>query len=331
MYSPGLQEVVVSVFDLERIVRPLVDICGYVHVALPDAPPAQFGAWHVPPKCTRIEQCLLVPGVTDAGRGSMRLVRFVGVEQQVMRSSQRSWDTGGIFDVDMFSADVDRVYRGLQRHGWTAFGEPVDYTEAHFSVRQVVAAGPDGLMLAIIQRYSPAVPNLDPSGKLSPIFNSTQMVANYDAAVAFYRDTLGWGDALEFVIDRQAEPGADVLGLPLPQAESAVRRLAIFTPPGPSVGGVELIQNESMRGRRFDTQCVAPNIGILCLRFEVDDAKAYSQAIVERGGSLYVPPVSLDIAPFGAVTLFAIRSPEGAIIEFYSAAIGSVDNLGPVT
>ena len=74
-----------------------------------------------------------------------------GFERRII-SSQRSWDTGGIFDVDIFTTDVERVYRELQRHGWTALGEPVDYTEAHFSVRQVVAVGPGGFMLAMIQR-----------------------------------------------------------------------------------------------------------------------------------------------------------------------------------
>jgi len=318
MISNGIQEAVVSTFDIDRLAIPLEQACGYRRVALPDADPDQWTAWSVPSSCTRIEQALLVPDDGATKLGSLRLVKFHGVEQKVMRSSQRTWDTGGIFDVDMFSADVDAVYRRLQRHGWTAFGEPVDYSEAHFSVRQVVAVGPDGLVLAIIQRYEPPVEGLAADGALSPVFNSTQMVADFDAAMQFYGDILGFKLRVEFTVEDVVEPGADVLGLPLPQAKSARRKLAMFKPHGPGEGGVELIENMDMRGRRCDTDCVAPNVGILSLRFEVDDAPAYASQIVERGGTLLVAPMAMTLAPFGDVTIFSVRSPEGAIIEFYS-------------
>lgn len=322
MQTKPIQEAVVSVFDIDRLARPLVEVCGYVEQALPDAPREQFAAWHLPPECSRIEQRLLVPSASDAfpadGRGALRLVRFHGVEQKVMRSSQRSWDTGGIFDVDMFSADLDRVYRALQRHGWSAMGEPVDYSEAMYSVRQVVAMGPDGLVLAIIQRYEPFVEGLDPSGLLSPVFNSTQIVSDMDAAVKFYGETLGFELQLTCKIEDVVEPGADVLGLPLPYAKDARRELAIFKPQGASEGGIELVRNLDMHGRRWDADCVAPNVGILSLRFEVDDAAGYASQIEGRGAALYTPVMQIEIAPFGAVTLFAVRSPEGAIIEFYS-------------
>ena len=322
MQTKPVQEAVVSVFDIDRLARPLAEVCGYVETVLPDAPREQFAAWHVPPECTRIEQRLLVPSPSEAfpadGRGALRLVRFHGVEQKVMRSSQRSWDTGGIFDVDVFSADLDRVYRALQRHGWTAMGEPVDYSEAMFSVRQVVAIGPDGFVLAIIQRYEPFVEGLDPTGLLSPVFNSTQVVSDFDAAVRFYGETLDFELQMTCKIEDVVEPGADVLGLPLPHARDARRELAIFKPQGASEGGIELVRNLDMHGKRWDAECIAPNVGILCLRFEVDDAAAYAAEIEGRGGVLYAPPKTFEVAPFGIVTLFSVRSPEGAIIEFYS-------------
>ena len=322
MQTKPIQEAVVSVFDIDRLVRPLVEVCGYVETPLPDAPYEQFAAWHLPPECDRIEQRLLVPGPSEAfgadGRGALRLVRFHGVEQKVMRSSQRSWDTGGIFDVDVFSADLDRIYRGLQRHGWSAMGEPVDYSEAMFSVRQVVAMGPDGLVLAIIQRYEPFVDGLDPNGLLSPVFNSTQIVSDFDAALRFYGETLDFELQMTCKIEDVVEPGADVLGLPLPYAKDARRELAIFKPQGVNEGGIELVRNLDMHGRRWDADCIAPNVGILALRFEVDDAAAYACQIEARGGVLYSPVMQIEIAPFGTVMLFSVRSPEGAIIEFYS-------------
>jgi predicted enzyme related to lactoylglutathione lyase len=317
MLIQPVQEAIVSTFDIDRLAAPLTAVCGFERIDLEDAPVEQWPAWRVPTECRRIEQALLVPQRSDAGRGAIRLVRFHGVEQRVMRSSQRSWDTGGIFDVDVFSADVDRLYHALQRFGWTALGEPTDYSEAHFSVRQVVAVGPDGLMLAIIQRYVPQVSGLDASGIPSPIFNSTQIVADLDRARRFYGEVLGWTPRLDFQLVGVAEPGANVLGLPMPHAQEARRRIAMFNPPGPAIGGVELIQNLDMHGQCWDQACVAPNVGILALRFEVEDAVAYAAEIEGRGGALFAPPSRVQVEPHGSLTCFSVRSPEGAVIEFF--------------
>lgn len=315
--ASGFHEIVLSVFDIERIARPMCEIWPFSPRRLPDAPAGQFTAWHVPAGCTRIEQAFLMPKDSETGRGGMRLVKFHGVPQRVMRSSQRSWDTGGIFDIDVFSRDVDTAYRRLQTHGWTALGEPVDYSEAHFHVRQVVAVGPDGLMVAIIQRYKPPVDGLPPFDLMSHIFNSTQMVRNYERSAAFYRDILGWPPSLEFIMENAAEPGADVLGLPMPHAVAAVRKLGMFKPPGVADGAVELIENASMHGQDFAAHCVAPNVGLLSLRIPVADAAAYAAKIVARGGTLYAKPSAYEIAPYGPVTAFSVRTPDGAILEFY--------------
>jgi len=313
----GFHEVVLSVYDFDRIARPLEGVGAFKLQSLPDAPPGQFKAWRVPAGCTRIEQAYLAPIGTNHGRGGLRLVKFHGVPQRVMRSSQRSWDTGGIFDIDVFSRDCDAVYAKLQTYGWTALGDPVRYQEAQFDVKQVVAIGPDGLMVAIIQRFKPPVDDLEKFDAMSNIFNSTQMVADYDRSAKFYRDVLGWPATLEFTIDSQAEPGVDVLGLPMPQAEKAERKIGMFKPADSPDGAIELIENSTMRGKDFSAHCVAPNIGILSLLIPVPDAAALAAAVVARGGHLYSNLSTFELHPHGAVSSFSTRSPEGAILEFY--------------
>lgn len=314
----GIQEVVVSVFDIDQFARGFVEAGEFRKLALPDAAPEQLAAWRVPPGCTRIEQAHLVHPSSPEMRGGMRLVKFHGVEQKVMRSSQRSWDTGGIFDVDVYSRDVSKTYRRLQALGWTALGEPVDYRESYLHVRQVVASGPNGFMLAMIQRYTPPVTDVPPFEAMSMIFNSTQMVASLDRALDFYTRVLGWSVNNRFDITGQAEPGADVLGLPQPQADGAVRRLAMLRSPWENPAAVELIENQSMRGRDFSADCVAPNVGILSLRMPVADARGYAQQIESRGGKLYTQPQRVPVAPYGTLDMFSVRSPEGAILEFYT-------------
>ncbi|MCB2106760.1 MAG: hypothetical protein KDE14_03615 [Rhodobacteraceae bacterium] len=318
-FSPGLREYVLSVFDFERIVTPMVEVGLFTRRDLPDAPPGQWAAWNVPADCTRIEQVYIEPMGSKAGEGGIRLVKFHGTKQRVMRSSQRSWDTGGLFDVDVMTPDVDSAYRKLQRYGWSANGEPVDYTEANLHVRQVVANGPDGFRLAMIQRYSPPATNLIAGATMSPIHGGVHMVRDYDVSRRYLLDTLGWSARLEFVIDNQAEPGADVLGLPLPMALTAVRRIGMFSGPGGG-GGIELIHTVDMYGVDFAEHCVAPNVGLLCQRFPVANAEKYAAEIAARGGAIYAPPSRYEIAPIGEVTAFAVRTPDGAILEFYQPA-----------
>ena len=181
----------------------------------------------------------------------------------------------------------------------------------------MVAVGPDGLIVAIIQRYSPPAEGLHPSAAMSPIRGGVHMVKDYERSARFLTETLGWNARLEFTIENAAEPGADVLGLPLPYAVSATRHIGMFSPPGVGAGGVELIENVDMHGRDFSEHCVAPNVGLLSQRFPVSDAEDYAAKIVARGGSLYSEPSTYDIAPIGPVTAFSTRSPDGAILEFY--------------
>lgn len=318
----GIQEIVVSVFEFDHLAVPFVSTGDFTRVALPDAPKEQWTAWKVPAACTRIEQVLLKHNGTPGGEGSIKLVKFHGAPQRVMRSSQRSWDTGGIFDIDVSSTDTVAAYRHLQRHGWTAMGEPVEYREDDIHALQVVAVGPNGFNVAIIQNFPPRT-DKPPYRMLSSYGGGTQMVADLDRAIAWYRDILGFKTNRRFDIQGQDEPGYDVIGLPKPYSKTVLRRLTMMggpALPGHRGAGVELIENKGMYGRDFSEHCVAPNVGILCPRIPVADAGAYARDIQGRGGKLYTQVQPLEMAPYGKVEIFSMRSPEGAILEFYSKA-----------
>lgn len=312
----GIAEVILSAFDFDRVAAALVGIGGYRRVDLPDASAAQAAAWHAPADCTRIEQALLLPAEGDRGR--LRLVRFHGIEQALIRPSQRSWDTGGIFDVDIFSTDVTKVYAQLQRLGWSALGEPVRYTMGEFDVTQVVATGPDGLVLAIIQPHKSPSFEL-PITAMSRIFNSTQIVADMDRALDFYTRILGWTMLVNLTVEDCAEPGADVLGLPMPFAGEAKRRVAIVHPHGINDGSIELIEIVGWQGKDYGSRAIAPNVGLMALRIELEGIETHAEAIRVRGGELYTEPTRFEIPPFGETSFFSVRSPDGAIIEIHEA------------
>jgi catechol 2,3-dioxygenase-like lactoylglutathione lyase family enzyme len=312
----GLQEIVVVVEDIARMRAVFLDVCRWSASPLPDAPAEQFSAWRLPESCSRIEQMLLVP--EDEQRGVVRLVRFHGVEQALMRPSQHTWDSGGIFDIDVYVRDARKTYRELQRHGWTAFGPPTDYDWSGFSVCEVLAVGPDGVVLALLQPYGQVLVDLPQFTVMSRAFNSTQIVRDYDATMRFYLDILGWKAMVDSEVVGAEEPGRNVLGIPGSIASGVRRRVAIVHPEGTNDGSIEFLEMAELAGDDFSDRCVAPNLGFLSARFPVADADRYANELVGRGAELYVDPLKLDVTPYGATTTFSIRTPDGVILEFYS-------------
>lgn len=313
--SSGFSEVVISVETIGRLRDALTQTAGWKATDLPDAPAEQYAAWHVPKSCTRIEQCLLTAENDEAGR--IRLVKFHGTSGEVMRSSQRTWDTGGIFDIDVYVSDVDTNYRELQRHGWTAYGEPTDYSWGGFEVRQSLAHSPDGIAVGMLQPYGKILIDLPDYKHMSRAFNSAQIVRDFDESLAFYTEKLGWKTLVNTVVVDEEEPGREVMGIPMPLAKSVERRVAIIHPNGTNDGSAELIEMREIQGRHFGDRCVAPNLGYLCLRFPVENLGQYVTELKQRNVEFYTEPTKLLIDPEGLANCFSLRTPDGAVLEFY--------------
>lgn len=314
----GMQEIVASVSDLGRIERVFTRIGGWSAKRLPDAPREQWGAWRVPRGVTRIEQRLLIP--RDDSRGLVRLVRFHGARQQLIRSSARTWDTGGIFDIDVYTRDARKLYRALQAEGWSAYGDPADYSWAGFDVCEVVATGPDGLVIALIEPKRGIPPGFPRIDGFSRVFNSAHMVSDFARTQRWFVEVLGWRYGIDSEVRDVAEPGQLMLGLPLPLAKETVKRIGIVHPEGINDGSLEPIALPGLTGRDFSNQCVAPHLGWFAWRYPVEDARECASQIRARGGEIYVAPKAVTIAPYGPCVTFSVRTPDGAIIEFVEAA-----------
>jgi len=314
----GMQEMVVSVRNLEALRSTLMDVGRWSAHPLPDAPPEQFAAWHVPAGCTRIEQVLMK--AENESRGFVRLVRFHGVEQEVMRPAQHPWDTGGIFDINVYVHDTRAMFLKLQHAGWTAFGQPTDYHLGDFSIRQCVTRGPDGVVIVCLQAFGKVLVTLPEYTGMSRTFNALHTVRDYDVSMDFLVNKLGWKPLMERVIDDNDEPGRNMLGVPANIARKTFRRVAIVHPDGANDGSLQLLEMKELGGYDFSDRCVAPNIGYLCARYPVPDAAAYAAQLRGRGVALYTEPTTLVVAPYGRITLFSVRTPDGAILEFYAPA-----------
>jgi catechol 2,3-dioxygenase-like lactoylglutathione lyase family enzyme len=313
----GIQEIVASVSDLTRIARVFTRIANYREIRLPDAAAEQRRTWHVPRAVRRIEQRLLVP--PGPNKGAVRLVKFHGARQRLMRSSAHTWDPGGIFDIDVYTRDARKVYRELQAEGWSAYGEPTDYSWGGFDVCEVVATGPDGLVIALIEPKK-IPPGFAGMRGFTRVFNSAQIVADYGATLRFFTQQLGWKVFVDTTVRDVEEPGAEVLGIPRPLATQVVRRIGIVHPEGTNDGSLEPIALEGLGGRHVGALCVAPNLGWLCYRMPVADVRAYAAELRERGVDLYAELARYKLAPYGMIDSFSVRTPDGAIIEFCSPA-----------
>ncbi len=308
----GFRETLFSVYDLDGAVALYEEVAGWEVAHRGVAGPDQARFWNLDPS-QRIEEVLLVNPGDD--QGFLRLVRFPGAEQQQMRPGAQTWDTGGIFDVNVRVTDVHRKLAELQRHGWLSYSEPVEFRFGKFVVREVLAQGPDGVVLAMIERVEPTLEGWPNLREFSYIFNATQVVRDFDASFAFFVDKLGFKVYLEHH-GASSEAGPSVLGLPQNLTTEIPRRVAIVSPKGDNFGSVEILAFDGATGQDFSARAVPPNLGHLALRFPVSDAGAYLAQLRSHGIEPAAGPAVVEIAPYGPVQGFAIQAPEGAWLEF---------------
>ncbi|MEM7049265.1 MAG: VOC family protein [Acidobacteriota bacterium] len=315
----GFHELVIVVHDRERVAAAWREVAGWKEVARGALAPEVVALWGLPAG-TRGEETVLGNPGTD--RGFLRLVELTAPAdlrdgpRRLMRPGQQSWDTGGIFDFNVRAIDVTASLERLQRFGWDAMSEPVEFTFGPFTVREVLARGPDGIVVAMIERVAPTLEGWPHLERLSRVFNATQIVRDFDTALAFYREALGFEIYLEHH-GASKQPGPNVLGLPHNLATEIPRRVAILSPAGDNDGSVEILAFEGAVGSDYSARSQAPNLGIHSMRFPVRRLDAYLARLAEHGIQPVAAPRTVTIEPLGQVRLTAVRSPEGAWIELY--------------
>jgi catechol 2,3-dioxygenase-like lactoylglutathione lyase family enzyme len=252
-------------------------------------------------------------------RGFLRLVSFPGTQQQQIRSSAQTWDTGGIFDVNVRVKDIHQKFAQFRERGWQFYSDPIQFHFGPFIVWEVLAKGPDGIVIAMVERVQPPLEGWPQLRELSRIFNATQIVQDFDRSRDFFETKLGFTVYLEHV-GPSKEPGPTVLGLPHNLATEITRNVVILSPDGSNEGSVELLSFEGLTGADFSSYASPPNLGILTLRFPVADLDAYQAEIGARGVKAIAGPADVMIEPYGTVKIMAVRTPEGALIEFFEAS-----------
>ena len=99
----GFVECVISVRDLEASSQFYRRISGWEECCTSTSSQEQLHFWLLPGSASAEE--ILMCNIGESN-GHTRLVAFDNVDQDVIRANSMSWDTGGIYDLDIRVADM---------------------------------------------------------------------------------------------------------------------------------------------------------------------------------------------------------------------------------
>jgi catechol 2,3-dioxygenase-like lactoylglutathione lyase family enzyme len=315
----GFSEAGICTQNMDLWIRLFKEIGGWNETWRGTTSAAIRDLWGLTPGASS-QECLLTCPLSDTGH--VRLFSIQGHEQEEIRPDSNTWDTGGIFDLDLRVNNLLPLVEPLANYGVTGIGEPIDWQFDAFFVREWITRGPDSAVLALIQRLAPPLEGWDDLDGFSNVFNSSQIVTDIQASVAFY-EKLGF----EIILNHQGPlggRGGEVLGISADQAPNTPVPLIILQVPGSTSGSIELVSFEhagpEYQGLDLADRAKPYNLGLNLLRFPVGDLAGYFEHVQQAGIGVEDPGVvTASIYPYGDTELMALRTPDGVWLEFFQA------------
>lgn len=304
-----------SVTDLDRTARFFREIGSYETVWQGPLDAAEVAAFGLPDAASAEAVILAAPG---SRHGWVRLVRFDNAGRKVpTRPGARAWDTGCIWSLMVRAEGMDSIYDDAIAMGWWTQTPITDLTFGDSQLKVVVFQGPDGLQVQAYERLSPPLPEaFGPFDRISQPFNIMQMSRDREAVRVLMEDVLGFGRFWYGAPYTDNEPTFMPLGIPRNLTTSVPYKAAIFEPAPGEFGRMEYIEIDGLEGHDHAERCAAPNLGWLSVTYPVTDAGLAEADIAARGWPIASPGREMSRGPYGLVTVFSIRSPDGAWIEF---------------
>mgnify|MGYP001212084186 CR=1 FL=1 len=304
----GFQEVVGIVADLDASARNLCTALGFEVRHSGAVPDGALALWGLSGRMAR--ETLI--GHPDSQRGHIRLIQLDGAPAPRMRDGGQAWDTGGIFDINIRALqNIEPLHQAMGLSGFLSPAPIVDWDFGPLSVREVVENNADGLAIALMQRVAPPLAGYEAiGGNASWVFNSTQVVPDFDAARALYCDALGWKPVQESV--QVHEDGKNCMGLPLGLAPGVTARIGIYQSQGQMQGSTEIIAFDC-GGHDFSAADV-PGRGWAALCFPVSDVAGFARK-ARQAGCAVSNPVEFEWDPHGRVRGISARTRWGARLD----------------
>lgn len=307
----GFEEVVGIVDDCEASARRLRAATGYAQRHSGALTPGALALLGLGGDRHGREILLAHP---DAGRGAIRLLTLDGPAAPPMRDGAQAWDTGGIFDINLRALrDIVALHGAFRSAGFVSPAPIIDWDFGPLAVREVVEKDADGLCIALMERVHPPLTGYETiTGPTTWVFNSTQVVGDFDAARAFFVDGLGWRPVQETRSPAGRADGGNCMGLPVGLASGIDMRIGIYHPHGRMEGSVEIIAF-GCAGHDF-SHAGPPGRGWASLRLPVTNLEEKARTLAAAGADVS-PAVAFDWAPYGQVRGVCATTRWGARFE----------------
>ena len=312
------REAVISVTDPDITARFFTEIGGYEELDRGSLSASAIAAWGLAPEASG--EYLLLRAPMGGDFGHVRLVSFADAGRRVpMRPGARAWDTGCYFSMMIRVKNMQSIYDDAIRLGWWTETPITALQFGESDLRVVIYRGPDGVQIQTYDRLSPPLPDTIPDfERMTAPFNMMQMVADRDSAYDFFTQILGFDTFYKGKPYTAKTPTPTPIGIPLSLTTSVPYRAGIVYPVAGEFGRMEMIEVMGLDGFDYSSQCEAPNLGILAVRYPVADAEQAKSWIVERGGSVWRDVSQVTVGGMGDVSLFSVKTPDGSIMQFFS-------------
>lgn len=314
------QEVVISVRDLEGIEAFFTEIGKYDVLWRGFADKSEISFLGV---STEINENVtaesLLLGHKKFPTGQIRLIKFNNAgKQKPMRPGGHAWDSGCYFSLMVRMKNIEKIYEDAIELGWWTETPitPLDFGASKLKV--VIFRGPQGIQIQGYERLSPSLPETIPDFDiLSAPFNIMQMVRNRNHSFKFFTEKLGFHTFYHGKPYVSKKPKPMPIGIPANITTQSRYVASIVSPKPGEFGRMEMIETMDLKGYDFSKNCVAPNYGILSVRFPVRDIKTTKQLLLKRGVNIDHESSKIYIPKLGLLDALSINTPDGARIEFY--------------
>lgn len=305
-----------SVSDLDQTARFFIEIADYEVVYRGPLDEREIKAANLPDEASGEVLTLRAPN-TDSGY--VRLIRFDKVgRKRLTRPGARAWDTGCFWSFMVRAYDLEAVYDDAIAMGWSTETPiaPLSFNGSELNI--VVFRGPDGLQVQAYERLNRPVPEgYTAFERISRPFNIMQMTRDREAARVLMEDVLGFDRVWYGPPHVDPEPVIMPLGIPQNLTTRVPYKAGIFTPQNQTLyGRMEYIEIDGLEGSDHAERCYAPNLGWLSVTYPVSSANVAVRRIEERGWMIESYPYDTRRQSYGEMTVFSIKAPDGATIEF---------------
>jgi hypothetical protein len=311
-----IQEFVISVSDMKRTLPTFTEVMKWKIFEQGKADASVARLWGLDTD-TPVDQVLV--GNAESTYGFIRLVEIKTDKKELIRPGGRWWDTGGIFNFNVFFRDLDAAEAALRKQGWNANNLPATYERPNASGKTMMMLGPDDVMMSFQQRISRPMTGWPNFESASHIEVGYQIVTDIKAWNDFYTNVLGFasfGGVRELKDSKPAGP--NVYGLP---------HNAVGFTDGWQANVKFRDQHEQSLGARqfsnatgydFTSRANPPNLGIMTVRVPVPDILAVRERIVAAKADMPSDVQIVRLAPYGHVRALAVRSPgSGMWLELF--------------